>query len=157
GDVGAMHRWVHPHANGEAPHGDGRAHDGVRRRIEHRYAVAALVRDVGTMHRRVHPHGGGGVPHAYGNAHDGVRRRVDHHHLVATAIGHVRAARQRGRGGGGRRGRGGHCGRRSHRRAGLPEVLAPHAIVPDVHEAVAVEVGGVEAVRRAEGLPPEAI
>src|SRR5262249_24728090 len=39
----------------------------------------------------------------------------------------------------------------------MPEVRAPDAIVPDVHEAVAVEVGHVPTVRRPEVLPPDPI
>ena len=43
------------------------------------------------------------------------------------------------------------------RRAGMPEVLAPDAVVPDVHDAVAVEVRRVAAVGLPEVLAPDAV
>ena len=42
-------------------------------------------------------------------------------------------------------------------RRALAEVQAPDAVVPDVHQAVAVEVGRVAAVRLPEVLPPDAV
>src|SRR5216683_592457 len=39
----------------------------------------------------------------------------------------------------------------------MPEVLAPDAIVPDIHDAVAVEISGVAAVSLPEVLAPDPI
>jgi hypothetical protein len=36
-------------------------------------------------------------------------------------------------------------------------VLPPDAVVPDIHDAVEVKVGGVPAVRGAEVLPPDPV
>src|SRR5262249_3870617 len=47
--------------------------------------------------------------------------------------------------------------RRGNRRAGLAEVLAPDAVVADIDDAVAVEVGNVAAVGGAELLAPDAV